>query len=299
MNLRLLVAVIAILFLSVTGMYAQNSNAIPLIVHAAAEADTIWFGAHTSGTFQVNASLDESEAPPPPVPGVHYWVWSDPSFDAAGGFGNGLFRYDMRGASSIDSFLIHYQPDSGFMMVFHFPGAAYINARYDSIGVWDPNGNYLFNMATVAGDSFRVPPKTVTTLKYNDMLIYVYGNKSMHDNVPPYQFVTGVRLESPMVPSGFSLQQNYPNPFNPTTSIRFDVAQQVDAEIAVFDVLGRKVATLASERLMPGTYSTVWNGVNDHGQAVTSGVYYVRMVAHGIGSKEDNFSAVRKVLLMK
>ena len=304
MKLRLIVAVVAVaLVFGMTAMYAQNNcNIIPIFINAGPQPDTVLMGIHQSGTFGIDASIGESEGPPPPVPGVHYWLWFDPS--GVNLFGNGLFKYDFRASTTIDSFQIHFQPDSGYTVTFHFACTAYIGARYDSIVVTDySSGTYLFNMATAPGDSYLVPTFR-NNPKYTDFLIYAYGAKTFQDHGPPFVGVKcteGVRLESPLVPSGFSLQQNYPNPFNPTTTVKFDIAQEVVADIAVFDVLGRKVATLASERLQPGTYSATWNGTNDRGQAVVSGVYYVRMVAHtnGVGSNQSNFSAVRKLLLMK
>ena len=308
MNLRLLLAVVVILMLSVSVIQAQNCNLIPIIVEAAPNADTMFCGFHTSGTAGIDASILESEAPPAPPTGVHANSWTDPA-----GVLNPLYHYDMRAASSAELFVITFQPDSGYKVVFRFPGAAYLNARFDSVSVWDyvnydpaTGAGYLFNMATVPGDSYRVPDKSGINKnpKYTDLLISTYGTKAFKDTAPPYHFygiIGGVRLENPTKPEGFSLHQNYPNPFNPTTTVKFDIAQEVDAQVAVFDVLGRKVATLTSERLMPGTYSTVWNGTNDRGVAVGSGVYYIRMAAHANSNrgKQQDFSAVRKVLLMK
>jgi hypothetical protein len=103
--------------------------------------------------------------------------------------------------------------------------------------------------------------------------------------------------EGPGVPTEFALSQNYPNPFNPTTSIQFSVVQSAMTDISVYDVLGKKVKTLASEMLTPGNYKVTWDGTNSVGSGVASGVYFVRMNAQA--ENGANFSAMRKLLLMK
>jgi hypothetical protein len=95
------------------------------------------------------------------------------------------------------------------------------------------------------------------------------------------------------VPSEFALFQNAPNPFNPTTTITYQTP--VDAghvEIAIYDAAGRRVATLCSGRSAPGTHRIVWAGLDDRGNGVASGTYFVRMSAAG-------YTATRKVTLLK
>jgi hypothetical protein len=106
-----------------------------------------------------------------------------------------------------------------------------------------------------------------------------------------------VRSENGQAPQSFSLGQNYPNPFNPTTTIRCGIATAAYADVSVYNLLGRRVATLLSGELAPGFYTTSWDGSDDRHVPVASGLYYLRIVAtgaHGI-----HFSAVRKLLLMR
>ncbi|MFQ6104075.1 MAG: FlgD immunoglobulin-like domain containing protein [Candidatus Glassbacteria bacterium] len=71
--------------------------------------------------------------------------------------------------------------------------------------------------------------------------------------------------------------QNYPNPFNPKTTITFDVPGELGDErqvrLTIYDVRGRKVKALVDSELEPGSHRVVWDGRNDSGQRVTSGVY--------------------------
>jgi hypothetical protein len=91
-----------------------------------------------------------------------------------------------------------------------------------------------------------------------------------------------------------ALEQNVPNPFNPTTSIVFYVpdGRPVDVALEVFDVRGRRVATILRQRLKPGRYRVEWDGRDDRGEPVSSGVYFYRLRMPG-------FSQTRKMTLLK
>jgi len=78
-------------------------------------------------------------------------------------------------------------------------------------------------------------------------------------------------------PPGATLQQNFPNPFNPTTTIAYDLLRAGDVTLSVYDVRGALVATLASGRRGAGTHRETWNGTDDTGALVSSGVYYYRL----------------------
>ncbi|NOX88610.1 MAG: T9SS type A sorting domain-containing protein [Calditrichaeota bacterium] len=81
----------------------------------------------------------------------------------------------------------------------------------------------------------------------------------------------------PVIATDYRLSNNYPNPFNPTTVIEYTVPKAGKVNIAVYDVLGRKVRTLVNQNLMPGTYNVVWDGTDDAGERVTTGVYFYQM----------------------
>jgi hypothetical protein len=94
------------------------------------------------------------------------------------------------------------------------------------------------------------------------------------------------------VPTSFAISQNYPNPFNPSTRINIDVPQDGFVDVSVFDVLGQKVSTLFNGEIHAGYKTLEWNGTNNLGATVPSGMYFVRM-------NSDKFSGVRKMMLMK
>ncbi|RQV93709.1 T9SS C-terminal target domain-containing protein, partial [bacterium] len=94
------------------------------------------------------------------------------------------------------------------------------------------------------------------------------------------------------IPTSFALLPAYPNPFNPETTIRFDVAAPAQVTLTVHDLLGRTVATLLNDFRDAGQYSVVWQGTDNYGQSMPSGVYFVKMNA-------DAFSATQKLMLIR
>jgi hypothetical protein len=94
------------------------------------------------------------------------------------------------------------------------------------------------------------------------------------------------------VPGAYALHQNYPNPFNPETTIRFDLAQDGPARIDIYNVTGQLIRRLVEADRQAGSYQVVWNGRNDDGQLVPSGIYFCRLTA-------GPFSQVRKMALIK
>jgi len=104
-------------------------------------------------------------------------------------------------------------------------------------------------------------------------------------------------LTSELLPSSSMLHANYPNPFNPTTTIPFSLKSAGDVRLAVYNVLGQKVATIANGWFGPGAHSVVWNAHDDAGQPVASGVYFYRMETNA--SDGSNLVQTRKLVLMR
>jgi hypothetical protein len=91
---------------------------------------------------------------------------------------------------------------------------------------------------------------------------------------------TAIRaFQTGTVPQGFVLQQNYPNPFNSSTVIRYSVPAAGAVDLAVYDLLGQRVAQLVGGRRDAGDYATAWDGRDDQGQTVASGLYLYRLQA--------------------
>jgi parallel beta-helix repeat protein len=97
-------------------------------------------------------------------------------------------------------------------------------------------------------------------------------------------------------PISYSLEQNYPNPFNPSTTIHYEIPDDgANVTISIYNSLGELVKTVAVGTQDAGRYDIVWNGTNDSGERVGSGIYFYRLVV--FGTKE--FTSVKKMLLVK
>jgi hypothetical protein len=105
----------------------------------------------------------------------------------------------------------------------------------------------------------------------------------------------GDRGSGANIPKVFSLSQNYPNPFNPSTTIQYDVPEvngSVPVEINIYDVRGRLIKKLTHQEKSPGTYQVHWDGCNERGQAISSGVFLYRIEA-------GEYISTRKMVLVR
>jgi hypothetical protein len=101
---------------------------------------------------------------------------------------------------------------------------------------------------------------------------------------------TGV--EDEFLPVTHNLFQNYPNPFNPSTIISYAIPNVSYVSLKIYDMLGREVKTLVNSEQNIGTHSVQWNGDNNYGNKVSSGIYLYKIVA-------GNFIMTKKMLLLE
>jgi hypothetical protein len=108
------------------------------------------------------------------------------------------------------------------------------------------------------------------------------------------RIATSCASDAPAPPEGRNILalDNVPNPFNPSTVIRYELAQEAYAQLWVFDITGRVVRLLHDGRATAGPHEVLWNGRNDAGQVLPSGVYYYQLVT-------PVASASRRTLLLK
>ena len=93
-------------------------------------------------------------------------------------------------------------------------------------------------------------------------------------------------------PLDFTLMQNYPNPFNPETIIQYTVPYQSEVSLVVYNSLGQVVKALVNGNESSGLHTVSWNGTNEAGQKVTSGIYFYKLSA-------GDFSVIKKMTLLK
>ncbi len=101
----------------------------------------------------------------------------------------------------------------------------------------------------------------------------------------------------PALPQEFALSQNYPNPFNPSTTIKFQLPdknglQPIRTVLKIYDILGRLVRTVVDEEMSPGFYTKQWDGLNDRGVRISTGVYFYTLTA-------GEFRDSKKMLMIK
>ncbi len=102
----------------------------------------------------------------------------------------------------------------------------------------------------------------------------------------------GIHRSGKTTPAQFELYHNYPNPFNPTTTIKFTLPRAAKVRLEIFNILGQRVRTLVNGKLPAGVRQVQWDGRNDAGQAMASGVYIYRLRA-------GNHIQSRKMLLLR
>jgi hypothetical protein len=113
----------------------------------------------------------------------------------------------------------------------------------------------------------------------------VYGN-------PHVYLATDVDDDPIVLPSDFRLAQNYPNPFNPSTEIEYSLPQASRVQLTVYNVLGQQTRALVSREESAGTHHIIWDGRDDQGTPVASGVYFYRLTA-------GSYMETRKMMLLK
>ncbi|MFH1687226.1 MAG: FlgD immunoglobulin-like domain containing protein [bacterium] len=132
-------------------------------------------------------------------------------------------------------------------------------------------------------DDFMFYCRTDLQEKFGDVFVIEGGDWLPND--VEYDF-------EPTHPSGFYLDQNYPNPFNAETTIEFDLPRAGDVTLTITNILGQHVRTLITSHLSMGHYSVPWNGQDDAGLEVASGVYLYRLTSGTLAES-------RKMLLLK
>lgn len=195
--------------------------------------------------------------------------------------------------------------------------AAPFSIKYDTLSANDTASYYLavFNYGTgnlnISSVTSSIPQFTVenypsvlqekssgyikikfrpseTNQTYNGVLNIQNSDSAISVNLTGFSNSSvGISRISDNLPDNFRLFQNYPNPFNPTTTIRFDLPENVFVELKIFDLAGREISNILQHNLNAGSYSVNWNA-----SSVPSGIYIYRL-------KAGKFTETRKMILIK
>lgn len=131
--------------------------------------------------------------------------------------------------------------------------------------------------------------KVTNLLEYNILFTWLYDGGLYANGT---DLITVENESNDITPTSISLLQNYPNPFNPETNISFNVRENGNVNIDIYNLKGQKVKSLVNDRYTSGKYSVVWNGKNDNNKQVSSGIYLYKM-------RNGKFSSTKKMILMK
>lgn len=143
---------------------------------------------------------------------------------------------------------------------------------------------YYIANSSFGGWESNIPNRSFIFPKSDSTLGWQFFNNKMTP--------TSIEEGNIQVPNEVRLYQNYPNPFNPSTSISYTIAHRSDALINIYNILGQKIITLVDAVKNPGNYIATWNGTDNTGKVMPSGIYIVRLTVEG-----RNLS--QKIILLK
>ena len=193
--------------------------------------------------------------------------------------------------NDVPSILFHGTADpivpynSGFPFTFNILlpivyGSNLIQGRLSELGIdnefHSEEGQLHEYWGTVNGNWFDGPNEYFEQIQ-SDAFLFLYNQL----------FSVEVPIDHEVIPTSFALHQNYPNPFNPITTLRYDLPQESDVTLTIYDITGRMVQTLVNELQQSGVKKVIWNASD-----VSSGVYIYRIQA-------GNFTQTRKMILLK
>jgi len=157
--------------------------------------------------------------------------------------------------------------------------------------VIDPMNRIASVAATVRqyADTSGIPGKRYW---YVVTAAYAQGESSPSNEVMVDIPTAVERRDMAGIPTEFGLAPNYPNPFNPETVIQYQLPKQAEVRLEIYNILGELVKTLVDEKQAAGYYTVRWNGKDEHGRSVASGVYLYSVRA-------GEFVQVRKMILVR
>ncbi|MCG3119725.1 MAG: hypothetical protein ALAOOOJD_02236 [bacterium] len=142
-----------------------------------------------------------------------------------------------------------------------------------------PAGEFKISATSATGDAEQAVPVSV-------------GNGRSVGNVELTLGTTSVKETAAEVPTKFELEQNFPNPFNPETSIKYHLPARTNVTLRVYNALGQEVRTLISALQEAGVYAATWDGKDNNGRQLSTGLYLFRLEA-------GDFVMTRKMAMVK
>ncbi len=167
---------------------------------------------------------------------------------------------------------------------------------------WDVTGILKNRFSNITNYGFLIRDPMEDSPGPDGPYVRFYSRRCLDDtatdnNFPPYlELITGgTNVEDKNNESAFldfSLSQNFPNPFNHKTIFEFALSRTTRVSLVIYNTRGEKVKTLLEQRNLAGTYTVEWDGTNQCGESVSSGIYFYQMRA-------DGFSETKRLLFLK
>jgi hypothetical protein len=180
------------------------------------------------------------------------------------------------------AFDLQIRHDPHRIELFEPPGEATIRLQR-----YDEGGDIYELVSTVEGEShLRIPMSLRGKRGQIEVSFRAFGSNG------EILVQSTRRLTIENIPEQFALHQNYPNPFNPTTIIEYDLPKDAYVYLVIYDILGRKIRTLVSGMQLAGYAEVRWNGTDDWGNKVGSGIYFYRI-------ETGTFSKTHKMVFLK
>ena len=176
----------------------------------------------------------------------------------------------------------------------HFSGLGTLNAQYNYWGQWPIPDSSKFESGGLGSIAFT-PALSEGPASFWDCGPYdpeADYNCQFEPGLPGTPSKITALDEEEQVPLEFSLSNSYPNPFNPSCRIDYSLAKSCIVEIVVYNILGQRVRTLVNNERPAGPNTVIWDGKNEQGGDVASGLYFYKMRA-------ADFTKIRKTMLLK
>ncbi|MBD3224311.1 MAG: T9SS type A sorting domain-containing protein, partial [Caldithrix sp.] len=166
----------------------------------------------------------------------------------------------------------------------------------DDLYIFDGPNQYAPQIPGSPFSGSELPPEYASTNNDGALTFVFNSNVMLNDEGWQAEFSPNVPLHAgapePNAVNTLILEDNFPNPFNPHTTIRFALPRTAQVDLVVHNIHGQKIRTLAKSKMAGGNHQVVWDGKNEAGHAVTSGIYFYTI-------KSGAFTKTRKMMLMK
>ena len=188
------------------------------------------------------------------------------------------------------------QCGSGFELGGKVPGVGCIDSLLAGEVIYTFYSAYDTSASEGKPVAFRYLGEDYKLIFFNFPLYFIHEQQAtelLHQALSDLEVSTDVGVKGEAeVPASFSLSQNHPNPFNSETAIEYSLPEETQVKIAIYNILGQKVKTLLDRRQTRGHRKVFWDGKNEKGKSVSSGIYFYRM-------ETEEFVRTKKMLYLK